>query len=80
MHEYGARVTHDDDGTLRFLRANGREMPACDDRAYLARTSVGVLDVDVPIDAWTSYPKWDGRRPDYGHIIGTSIPAETHTP
>jgi hypothetical protein len=80
VHEYGVRVRHEDDGTLRFLRANGMEMPACDDRSYLAHLRVGDLQVDVPIDAWTNYPKWDGGRVDYGHIIGTSIPAATHTP
>jgi hypothetical protein len=77
VHEYGARIMSDDDGTLRFVGRDGVAMPACDARPAIGPDAVGALRTrnGASIDAMTSYPQWDGRSPDYGHIVSTLIPA-----
>jgi hypothetical protein len=55
-------------------------MPACDERPRSALDREGAVPIPhdgVPIDAMTSYPRWDGTPPDYAHIVSTLIPPAT---
>ena len=64
MHELGFRIEGDGDGGFRFFRADGVEVEACG-----APPIVGAVPEEIEIDVQTSFPRWDGRVPDYHHIV-----------
>jgi hypothetical protein len=74
VHEYGFRMEADGAGGFRFYRADGAELqrsssppvnladPIHDVRARLR-------DDGIEIDTDTNRPRWDGKPPDYDHIV-----------
>jgi hypothetical protein len=74
VHEHGFRVEPNGTGGFRFFRADGREVkpslaspiaPVDSIDAIRARHRADAID----IDAETNRPRWDGRPPDYDHIV-----------
>lgn len=74
VHEQGFRLERDPAGEFRFFDPHGRELPPIGERPPLPSTAPDALCAQtraagVAIDATTSLPRWDGRRPNYEHIV-----------
>jgi hypothetical protein len=80
LHEYGFSMQGDGAGGFRFFRPDGREVAAPVPQVSFG-DPVDALRAQhrsegLAIDAWTGFPRWDGRRLDYDHavfcLVGTS--------
>jgi Domain of unknown function (DUF222)/HNH endonuclease len=74
VHEYGFRLERDGPGGFRFFRPDGREVTAAGAAPALPAEPVDALRAHhrahgIAIDAWTGFPRWDGRAPDYDHAV-----------
>jgi len=74
VHEYGFRLEGDGAGGFRFFRPDGREVTERVVPPPVAADPLGALCVrhradGIVIDASTSFPRWDGRAPDYEHAV-----------
>ena len=74
VHEEGFGVTLRDDGTARFVRPDGRPLPAAPPAprwhgAPLAPTRSRLATAGIAIDAHTATPHWHGERLDVGWAI-----------
>ena len=73
VHEYGFRM-ESGSGAFRFFRPDGMEVTAAAASPVLSGDPVAALQaphrVDgIAIDAWTGFPRWDGRPVDYDHAV-----------
>ena len=74
VHEEGYRITRDDAGAVRFVRPDGRALPAvplAPDWAgeALGPTSERLAAEGISVDAQTATPAWDGERLDLDWVI-----------
>ena len=85
VHELGFRIERVDERAesrrFAFLRPSGFEVKFCGEPPALGGEPVADLlarhrAVEIEIDPDTSYPEWDGTRPDYDHIVGCLMQRE----
>jgi len=74
VHELGFRMEADGRGGFRFFRRDGIEVEVVSAPPTPGPDPIGVLRsehraIGIDIDARTNLPEWDGRRPDYHHIV-----------
>ncbi|HZR82112.1 MAG TPA: DUF222 domain-containing protein [Candidatus Binatia bacterium] len=74
VHELGFRVESDGRERFAFFRPSGVEVKAaCDVPALGANPLESLRErhraAGVAIDASTGYPRWDGTRVDYDHVV-----------
>jgi hypothetical protein len=74
VHESGYRIEPQESGELSFLRPDRSVVPPAAPPPELAGEPFARLRElhnasGLAIDAWTAYPRWDGHRVDYDHIV-----------
>ncbi len=74
VHEYGFRMASDGAGGFRFFRPDGREVRATCNSPRVPDDPMDALRArhrtdGIAIDAWTGFPRWDGRPADYDHAV-----------
>jgi hypothetical protein len=74
VHEHGFRMERDGAGGFRFFRPDGLEVTTAAVPPLLAADPVDALRArhrsdGLAIDAWTGFPRWDGRPADYDHAV-----------
>jgi hypothetical protein len=84
VHEYGFRMERDGAGGFRFFRPDGREVTAAVPAPMPSGDPVEALRAGhrldwIAIDAWTGFPRWDGRPPDYDHAVFCLVGAASVT-
>jgi 5-methylcytosine-specific restriction endonuclease McrA len=81
VHEGGYRIERDPDGTLRFLRPDGRPLPSVPPSVPLAADPIATLKAGhatdgLRLDARTTLPEWLGEPLDVGWAIDVLHPSE----
>ena len=79
LHEFGFRLECAATGGFRFFRPDGSEIAVADVPPALGPHPVDALHEQhrargIAINAATNAPRWDGRPPDYDHIVCSLMP------
>jgi hypothetical protein len=80
VHEHGVRIVPDDGVSFRFFDGDGDEIERQAQPPALRTEPIDALrsrnrDDRITIDAMTSMPNGDFRRPDYGVIVWSLLQA-----
>jgi hypothetical protein len=74
VHEHDYRIEARETGELSFIRPDGTVVPPAaalrePEADRFERLREMHVAEGLAIDRWTAYPRWDGHRVDYDHIV-----------